>query len=97
MLRKLNEMYTYPEIVLKSKTTLNRFKSFVIAIFDNSQFNIKKKFQRNASSSNMAEATCRLFLQPTVFDYLTNIPDTWNCLGDIRISYLDQIILNASL
>ena len=26
------------------------------------------------------------------FDYLTNIPDTWNRLGDICISKLDQII-----
>ena len=58
MLRKLSNMFTYPEIVLKSKLTLNRFKTFVIAIFDNSQFNIKKKFQQNGTSSNMAEATC---------------------------------------
>ena len=93
MLRKLNDMYTYPEmIVLKSKSTLNQFKTFVIAIFDNSQFNIKKKFQQNATSSNMAEAMCRLFLQPTVFDYLEHIPNNWRDLGDIHITYLHQVI-----
>ena len=85
-------MFTYPEIVLKSKSTLNRFKTFVIAIFDNFQFNIKKKFQQNGTSSNMAEATCQLFLQPTVFEYLENLPNNWGNLGDINITYLDQVI-----
>ena len=45
MLRRLNEINTYAEIVIKSKQTLNQFKSFVIAIFENSHFNIKKKYQ----------------------------------------------------
>ena len=75
MLRKLNDLFTYSEIVLKSKSTL---KNFVIVIFDNSQFNIKKKFRQNATSSNMVEATCCLFLQPTVFEYLENLADNWS-------------------
>ena len=80
MLRRLNDLFTYPEIVLKSKSTLNCFKKFLITIFDNSQFNIKKKFQQKGTSSNMTEATCRLFLQPTVFEYLENLPNNWGNL-----------------
>ena len=70
-------MYNYTDLVTKSRETLNAHKSFVIAIFDNSQFNINKKFQQHAKSSNMAEATCRIFLKPTVFDYLEEIADSW--------------------
>ena len=92
MLRKLNEMYTYPELVLKSKETLNQHKSFVIAIFDNSQFNINRKFQRHAISSNMAEATCRIFLKPTTYEYIDEIASSWSEHENIRITYLDQII-----
>ena len=40
----------------------------------------------------MAEATCRLFLEPKLFDYLESIPRTWAELGDIPITYLDQVI-----
>ena len=92
MLRRLNDMYTYPDMVVKSKATLNRFKTFVIVIFDNSQFNIKKKFQQNTMSSNMAKATCCLFLEPTLFDYVDSIPNGWSELGNIPITYLDQVI-----
>ena len=36
MLRKLNKINTYNEIMMQSKRMLNRFKSFVVTIFDNS-------------------------------------------------------------
>ena len=77
MLRRLNDLFSYSKIVIKSKQSLNDFKEFVIAIFDNSQFNIKRKFQRNAHSSNMAEATCRMFIEPTLSEYLHEIPNRW--------------------
>ena len=77
---------------MKSKQTLNEFKQFVIAIFDNSQFNIKRKFQRNGISSNMAEATCRMFIEPTLPKNLPDIPDDWSDLATIPITYIDQIV-----
>ena len=92
MLRRLNEMYNYAELVMKSKETLNEHKSFVIAIFDNSQFNINKKFQQHAKSSNMAEATCRIFLKPTTYEYIEDIVTSWLELDENRITYLDQSI-----
>ena len=85
-------MYNYAELVMKSKETLNEHKSFSIAIFDNSQFNINKKFQQHAISSNMAKATCCIFLKPTVFEYLEEIATSWTEFDDICITYLDQVI-----
>ena len=92
MLQKLNEIYNYAELVMKSKETLNQYKSFVIAIFDNLQININKKFQQNAVSSNMAEATCRIFLKPTIFEYLQDLADSWADLDTIPLTHLDQVI-----
>ena len=92
MLRKLNEINMYTEIVMKSKWMLNWFNSFIVTIFDNSQFNIMKEFQWNATSSNMAEATCRIFLKPMMFEYLKNIADNWAGMDPIRITYLHQMI-----
>ena len=73
---------------MKCTITLN----WSIAIFDNSQFNINKKFQQHATSSNMAEATCRIFLKPTTYAYIDEIPSCWSQTDDIRITYLDQSI-----
>ena len=92
MLRCLNNLFTYPEIVIKTKESLNEFKELVIAIFNNSQFNIKRKFQRNAQSSNMAEATCRMFVEPTLPEYICDILNSWNEVGEIPITYIDQIV-----
>ena len=92
MLQKLNEIYNYAELVMKSKETLNQYKSFVIAIFDNLQININKKFQQNAASSNMAEATCQIFLKPTIFEYLQDLADSWADLDTIPLTHLDQVI-----
>ena len=43
-------------------------------------------------SSNMAEATCRIFLKPTTFEYLNDLADSWADLNTIPITYLDQVI-----
>ena len=79
-------------MVIKSKETLNQYKSFVIAIFDNSQFNINKKFQQNTTSFNMADATCRIFLKPKCFDYLKDLAESWAALHPIPVTYCDQVI-----
>ena len=64
----------------------------MIAILDDSQFNIKKKFQPNPNSSNLTEATCCMFLEPTVFEYLQNIATSWKDVGEILMTYIDQVI-----
>ena len=92
MLRRLNDLFSYSEIAIKLKESLNQFKEFVIAIFNNSQFNIKKKFQRNAHSLNMAKAMCRMFVEPTLPECLNDIPQNWNEYREIPITYIDQIV-----
>ena len=92
MLRCLNDLFTYSEIVIKIKQSFNKFREFVNSIFDNLQFNIKKNFQRNAHSSNMAEAMCRMFIEPTLSEYLDDIPNRWTDVGKIPITYIDQIV-----
>ena len=92
MLRWLNDLFTSSEIVIMSMSSLNEFKSFVKAIFDDSQFNIQKKFQQNTTSSNIVEATCWMFLQATFFEYLREIAESWDNHGEIPITYIGQVI-----
>ena len=87
LLRRLNLLHPYSQIILQKVETLSKYKNFVVAVFDNSQVNIEKKFQRFGSCSNMAIATCRLFAEPTTRDYIDSIISPED---NVPILYLDQ-------
>ena len=73
----------------KTATTLSGHKHFIITVFDNSQVNIPKKFQQFGSCANMAIATCRLFVEPTIREYA----ETMEVPNEvIPITYIDQAI-----
>ena len=40
----------------------------------------------------MAEATCRMFVKPMLLEHLDDIPNSWADIGNIPITYLDQIV-----
>ena len=88
-MRKLNGHHPYSQIVTKTICTLNKHKNFVITIFDNLQVNIPIKFQRFGLCANMAIATCRMFAEPVVCEYIDNmiLPNKEVC-----ITYIDQAI-----
>ena len=89
LLRKLNSLFPYSGLVLKTTTTLGRHKNFIIVVFDNSQVNIPKTFQRFGSCANMAIATCRLFAEPSTRDYIKTVVEHDKSIG---ITYIDQAI-----
>jgi hypothetical protein len=89
LLRKLSELFTFDEIMMKSRETLEKFKDFLIAVFDNSQVNLPIKFQSNGKSSNMAEATTRAFIEPTKPLYIDEVP---NQLLPVEMTYYKQKI-----
>ena len=87
--RKLNSLFTFQQVMQRTTESLNEYSNFAIAVFDNSQLNLPLKFQRYASCGNMSLATTRLFIRPTIPDYLNDIVEDINC---ITIEYLDQAI-----
>ena len=87
--RKLNSLFTFQQVMQRTTESLNEYSNFAIAVFDNSQLNLPLKFQRYASCGNMSLATTRLFIRPTIPDYLDDIVEDINC---ITIEYLDQAI-----
>ena len=90
LIQKLGSLYSFPDLVNKTTATLQQFKSFVIAVFDNSQVNNSIKHQWNSSCANMAIATCRLYVKPKIHDYIEDMDILDN--EEIEITYLDQII-----